>query len=572
MNDLDPCWTAPIYKATTGEDFLGLRAVQANITDYLLPGIITTTPRARYYAFYSWLLVEYAKQHPEGWSLARFIRRREQIFALANLAYTSVADNHPSVAGLTGQRKLNEHWRAHHNDKSIPLDVDLVRTYVKASWGGYNAYAGVVRALELVRLAEGRDYTLDVLPQGQVLAEAFATSIQRTEYYKRREEYDTASSIPRSVLIQYGSKCHLGHLAHSDDCRPVLQVLFAFSASDFLPPSDSDLSKRGNMQGSLGLILEMVSQADGPFTEDSFRESIAYGLCADYDHYRPSLPLKPFLAHWQMFQMREYYVYALYALWVYFLRWLHLNGPETLGGFHDHLNEQVDLAKTSAAMDIAVPQKSLDEWLLVDWLGALLDAAESPGSDRDGRCRAFAQASKTPLNEHALFHLLRNASQDNPSAYVGTTWLLLSTLFLRLRGLQDVNRGDAWRWARAGGARRRPMALFVRDMSDHIAAGDTLLQTWNWLYRDYIVAQHTLTALGKWRQRNTNTFHFNYDRGILEWVQNDRTGLSASRFKQAHDMLADLGLYCVSPEADGRPELTELGRQTLERVLESCGG
>ena len=50
---LDPRWIAPIYQDLTGEDFLGLRAVHANITGYLLPGIITITPRAHYSSFVS---------------------------------------------------------------------------------------------------------------------------------------------------------------------------------------------------------------------------------------------------------------------------------------------------------------------------------------------------------------------------------------------------------------------------------------------------------------------------------------------------------------------------------------
>ncbi len=76
-------WIEKIYKEEEGQDYLGLRLVQGHIVGHLLSGIITTTKRARYYAFYSWLLVEYAnRHHPDGWSFNHFIRR-EQIFGLA---------------------------------------------------------------------------------------------------------------------------------------------------------------------------------------------------------------------------------------------------------------------------------------------------------------------------------------------------------------------------------------------------------------------------------------------------------------------------------------------------------
>jgi len=325
------------------------------------------------------------------------------------------------------------------------------------------------------------------------------------------------------------------------------------------------------MRGTLSLILDMLGQASGPFTDDNFRESVAYGSCDDYDRYQPSPPLRPFLAHWQMFQLREYYVYALYALWVYFLHWLRLEGPQTLQAFHTQLNETVDLAEVAAAIGITIPPRSPQEWVLSEWLDTLLDASDIPGDDWKNRCLVFAQKSKTPLNEHALYQLLDRTQPGDPSTYVGVTWLLLSTLLLRLHGLRETHRWGTWYWARFGGARRRSMDLFVREMSSHGEAGDSLLDTWRWLYRDYIVAQHTIAALEKWRQRKANTFHFNYAEGIFEWVQDDWTGFSASRFRQAYDMLSDLGLYEIDPE-EGSPRLTPAGKQTLQRVLETCGG
>ncbi len=568
---LDPCWTASIYQSLTGEDFLGLRAVQGNITGYLLPGIITITPRARYYAFYSWLLTEYRDNHPKGWSLGRFIKRREQIFALANLAHTDVAQEKPDWTGLTGSDKLKRHWNEHQSARSIPLSID---NYVQALHGGYDAYSGVMQALEMTRPSQADEGGLDVLPKGLQLSRAFAQSIKNTEYYQHRVRYDTAQIIPRSVLEEYGAHCHLDYLSQSADCKPTIEALFAFAVAHVLPHADSDRSNAGNMRGTLAMILDMIQQTSVPLWDDQFRKCVTYGLCDDFADYRPTLQLRPFVAHWQMFQLREYYVYGLYAIWAYFLRWLRNEGPQTLDNFCDHLNQSLDLSAVAAQVGISLTDKPLNEWFLSEWFDQLLRTAHIRGRDFHQRCTQFARQSKAALQEHTLYRCITESEPYDLSAYVGISWLLLSAVFLRLEGIKPDSEESwsPWYWARFGGARRRSLAYFVRDLTEQMNSGATLLETLRFLVRDYIVSQHTISALEKWRQRNAKTFHFNYENGVFEWVQDDGTGFSATRFRQAFDMLSDLGLYEFTEGSEGLPRLTPAGTKTLQRILEGLDG
>ncbi|MCG3207812.1 MAG: hypothetical protein FOGNACKC_01412 [Anaerolineae bacterium] len=559
---IDPVWIAPIYTNKSGEDFLGLRAVQTRITGYLLPGIITTTLRARYYSFYCWLLVEYANKHPQGWSIGKFIHRREQIFALANLAYSSMIPEMPDTGGLTGKRKLSVHWNDHQKHVRVPLDVD---NYIEAALGGYNVYVGVMQSLNLSRAND--DNNIEVLPRGQKLAQAFTEGIKQTKYYKERTKYDTAKTIPRAVLEEYGKNCHLSYLSTSPDRTPTLESLFAFDAKHQLPPPNSDIPTRGNMRGTLGLILDMLDQTTDDFYGFEFRRAITYGLCLDYTPYQPAQSLRPILAHWQMFQLREYYVYALYNLWCHFLNWLKYEGRQTLRTFCTHLNETVEMAGIGDHLNLNFPTNSFANWSLNDWFNTLLDQQGIPPGNFQNRCEGFARQSQAPLNEDDLFWQFDEIELNDTCRYVGTTWLLLSSLYLRLRGLQaiTIDGSDAWYWARNGGTRRRSLSRFVTDMTEHIEAGDKLLETLHWLFRDYIIAQHTITSLEKWRQRNANTFHFNYEDGFLEWVEDGQSGLSASRFEQAYRMLFDLGLF--ETDKNRIPHLTTLGQQTLHRVV-----
>lgn len=565
MNDMDPRWTAPIYTNTSGQDFLGLRAVQASLMEYLMPGITTITPRARYYPFYAWLLVEYGDSHPPEMSLAAFIKHREQIFVLANLAWADASDDISTIGGLQGSGKLSNHWEAYREASSVPLTVD---DYLKARRGGFDSYAGVVQDLGIIRWQESG--TLDILPKGLRLADSFADAISETEYYHRRREFDQVDAIPKHILVDYGRRCHLGGLAVSPDRLPTLETLLAFQVDETLPNPDASQTALGNMKGTLGLILHMLDQAQDPFGEDAFRETTALGSCIDYVDYEPAEPLRPFLAHWQMHQLREYYVFALYALWTHFLYWLRLEGPATFERFRAYLSEVLNPAESAVDVGLAVSSRSSDQWRLGDWLTELLNACDINEGDWTERCHAFSQQSQMPLNEHSIYQRLDQTERSDAARYVGLSWLILSALYLRLLGLREVDRWNSWYWARKGGSRRRSLHLFVDDLTRHVASGDSVLDTLTSLYRDYIISQHTITVLEKWRQRNSNTFHFTCDEGLFDWVRDDDTGFSGHRFRQAYDMLADLGLYEIDSVAGAPPRLTDLGRATLQRVLEAC--
>ena len=563
MTPLDPQWIEKIYKTDTGEDFLGLRAVQANITGYLLPGIITITPRARYYSFYSWLLVEYGWHHPEGWGVSRFIKRRGQIFALANLVYQYSLQGSRRVLGLTGFDRLTEHLDRHKNASHIPLTVD---NYVNASYGGYDAYAGVMRALGIAVEAEGTS-GINIPPKGQALAEKFAQSIEDTKYFKDRSQYDTADSIPREVLLDYGGKCHLNNLADMPDQEPTIEALFCFDAGKMLPDPEGSAPTTANMRGTLGLMLDILAQAEKPIRDIEFREAVIFGGCKGYSNYQPASELRPVQGHWGMFQIRELYVYSLYALWSYFLYWLRIEGMQTLQGFKDHLSKQINIADSTKTLGLVLPSQSLGEWTLGQLAETILNHVNIPEGDFDTRCKEYAQQYDLAFNDSNLYFQLDNSDFNTPSLYVGTAALLLFSLYMRLRGLKVLDQHNAWYWAQFGGARRRSMDLYVDHWTVMINEGRSVLDFLHWIFRDYIIAQHTITSLEKWRQRKVNTFHFKYDEGIFEWVRNDGTGLSASRFRQAYDILFDMGLFEV--DENNIPSLTELGRNTFNRVLDS---
>lgn len=82
-----PQWTRRVAMDGSGRDPLGLSRVSDALTNFLLPDIITTTDRARFYSFYTWAIadVEALRNSKAGRvSFEEEFRRREAAFALAS--------------------------------------------------------------------------------------------------------------------------------------------------------------------------------------------------------------------------------------------------------------------------------------------------------------------------------------------------------------------------------------------------------------------------------------------------------------------------------------------------------
>jgi hypothetical protein len=70
-----------------GRDPLDLSRVSELLTDNLIPGITTTTSRARYYSFYTWAVEDIEMSRKAGEQSVLFddeLQRREAAFALAS--------------------------------------------------------------------------------------------------------------------------------------------------------------------------------------------------------------------------------------------------------------------------------------------------------------------------------------------------------------------------------------------------------------------------------------------------------------------------------------------------------
>jgi hypothetical protein len=173
----------------TGRDPLGVQ--NSSITTYgrLLPGMTNLTLRLRYYGLYLWLLSVYHKNNKELTESNlkdhyNFIRRAELIVAF--IMRKSFPEE-LSVIGsdFTEKRESNV---VDFGFYDIKLGADKNKDTVKGSvYWDYSSgalgqyYAGSLSALDLIKI-EGKYFIIQ--PEGQKLAEAFASSINEPQRLK----------------------------------------------------------------------------------------------------------------------------------------------------------------------------------------------------------------------------------------------------------------------------------------------------------------------------------------------------------------------------------------------------
>jgi hypothetical protein len=242
-----PEWTE--FKKKNGLDPLGMQNASVNLYQSLLPGISNVTLRLRYYGFYAWLSLSYAKQNgdtnPKTWQ--RYIRRAEALYALVS----QYKGQEVGVAGADwAHRKLNS-----STDNFIQFDADAEPDsdthYLKQAWGAYGA-AYASQLFEIGIFSSAEDHVIPVpSPQiGQQIAEVFATELGSVT--DKFLNIIKRGSISRVELTELAPISPSAIRADSVEREIYQRLLFAKAGLD----RSNDLSRRS----TLLLILSLAKQ------------------------------------------------------------------------------------------------------------------------------------------------------------------------------------------------------------------------------------------------------------------------------------------------------------------------
>lgn len=534
-----------MYPGKVGRDHLGLGSVSIDrILPMLSPGINVLTFHPRYHSFYIFLLDEFIQRDLPSTRAAwkAFYRPREYIFSVGGHLpeHGEDAIEHGNMSHIVGSDVTNDHA------KSERESFDPQTKYIDSPFGGYGLYYRTVMAeLGLIYPGgPGLPYPIDVPSEkGREVAATFRQAVINTTYY--RYYFDSNDKhIPREVVQEYINQACLCQLQRDDaPDRPLMRDVFLHGGSVQMATARRD---------TLRMLLDLIDQTDGtPLTQDFFRQLLYFRGADNGVVYRPRDAVLPTFRRWRLYQAREYYAYALNALWYYLCDWgLVQHGdyrPLPLSYIWDHLDTALNFDSLAQKYGLPSPQLTAQSSFsdLLTWLRSLL-RSPSPSLDE-------AYALDVPIHEHCLMQLAQKHRQQ-PGVMVAGMICMLALMHIRF-GEPAMWQEPAWEVSRQGANGRLSVDRYLRRLRRLLASGDvSIREVAQWLYRDYIILQHQAIASHKLPD---NTFRFQREGNRLRFYQlRNNLRFMDSRFEALSTTVYELG-FCADVTKPAHPLTTD---------------
>ena len=343
---------------------------------------------------------------------------------------------------------------------------------------------------------------------------------------------------------------------HAAERRALIEAFFRFDSPDLLT-----IRRRA----SLCLLLDIIHQSQGrPLYEHDIRAAMYFWSYGEHHAYHPVGPLLLPAQGWRIFQLRQFFVFALESMWSLFLTWLQ-DGPLTESAYLGRVLDELGLAELADEVGLALPATDAQRLKLADFYTAVRDALP-PGALAPG-----PTAWRTALNEQRLSDPLWYDSRRREARLgVGHPLLMLALMYWRC---QPWREDVGWRYVDdAFAAGRLPISAHLRDVERAWAEGLTVAQWIAWLHRHYLWLQHRRVVLEKllWRHEETSKFemvdgdpgqgadgHVRF-RGLgLDWPK-----VNGPRFPSALSIMTDLDL--MAPAVGGGYTLRHDGQALLD--------
>lgn len=520
-----PQWIAKMYPGKIGRDHLGLGSVSSDqILPTLSPAINVLTFHSRYHSFYTFLLDEFwQRDRPRSYNAwVRFYRPRAFIFSVG--AYLCQQPEHGEMGNVVGGQKTGPQAASELEAYDTTFD------YIKSNLGGYGLYyRSVIVDLGLVFPGgHGFPYPVDVpSKRGKEIAAAFREAVKDTGYYREYFDHDE-TKVPIGIIREYihqACLCQSQTLQAPD--RPLLLNAFMHGGTE--PEA---------RRAALRMLLDIADQTQGrTIDEDAYRQLLYFQEADCGATYSPKEDVLETYRRWRLYQAREYYGFALNALWYYLCDWGISQGgdvsPIPSSHFWHHLNQALDFDRLTARIGVTHPGITADSDFqsLLDWLAGLA-RVDAPSLD-------IAFKLDAPVHEH---HLYQQATENRgaPEFMVAGMIAMLALILLRF-GEPKLRIQPEWAISRMGADGRLSVDGFIKAARRRLEAGPFTIEDFTrWLYADYIILQHQLIATGKLPD---NTFRFQREGDHLRFYNLENTlGFNSSRFTALSTTVHELGL------------------------------
>lgn len=542
-NSFLPRWTKRAVIQGSGRDPLGLSLVSDAFTDLLLPAIITTTNRARYYSFYPWALRESAEASDGGDGEKSFVeefRKREAAFAIASKL--SLTTN----LTIVGVEQVNRHI-SEVTDGSVSTTF---RVLPSNDWGGFGQYyGGCLASLGLGSWDEDGLWKVSET-RGRKLADAFADAVADTPYVKSRG--GSMRSVPLSLLVDSAADFSLdGIRGDAAEAERTLLTRILFEIDE-----DRDTSGPTHRQATLGQFLHVLDAceaiASSPDRNDASDSYLFwphyYGRLYGADEKSVPYSSHPAFAesglYWRQFCAHQFFTYAAEQLLQAILDAVSgspdgLTKPELIEtmigtGFIPELEDATD-ARLEGPADLMKAFHAGDEAAIVqEEFSADHNLAEwwiYDGNDEADIATRLGRAFAILTQLHAKWRLSDDASLSVVAEKAGNEWWL----------------GTCFQWGDDWMADKHDWTMALDQLIDEVHSRHELVR----------FQKHKLDAA--WMEKIGDRYFK---------IQDLTPGFRANRHNNAATILKDL---CVLKDSglEGPLQLTAAGRDILAKVIQA---
>jgi len=549
-----PQWIESILEVT-GLDPLGVQAISIRIYGYLLPGISNVTNRLRYYSFLCWVLYNYTKKggsnNLDDWRM--YIRKAEFLFSLISDVHHINEQGSSSTVGSDTSTPLI---------KKYDLDViDLTKytqyedspdRYFQNKGGGFaQYYKGPMENLKLV--IKGGPLRVQLAENVKTTGERrfgvkAALVFSKNRYIELFHNCITKGKVTRNELSSMAeSLCACQIINNTEEYDLLVNLLF---------DADKEYGRSGSRRRkTFYLILKFLkdTKSHGLSIEE-------YRNICMYRHYHNGQSLNishhydDVLSIWHIYQMHEYFCYALQSLLYVFERMI----DEYQGSFDD-IAELIK-GEIQRGMSASLPSD----------LKSFSDVRFDAGTKLDAFINSIAFSNKSDsdwysntISEYYLKHEIdKFIEAKNLTAIFCLAYILLVKIHLKTNVSKDFyNYGEN---------------LNFRIYSSNIITLNKMIETTNdlWAFirqvlRECVVDRHTIVALRKFRYEKKSTLRYSIEKNVYvrtNKLKYDVPVFTNPRLQQAFRFLEDLGM---AEKMDNKKYIiTSAGKQFLVGINE----
>lgn len=546
-------WVKP-PTAIGGLDHLGTQGPCLAIYAQLLPGITNVTDRARYYSLYPWLVWSFDQCFPtaDADTFVEYFRRADCLFTLISERHSRQTDHDAERHGIAmvGRIQLLQALDRLEGGEELRLSTYTdrtdgnVRRYFMNRLGGLGQYyAGTLAQLELMD-PSARPWMKFTIERGLPMAEAVAAAVPGDRFW----------ALVQADLVKLAD---LDGLSHFCACSISAGTKEHESLTDiFFDRADAYGALGEQRRQSLTLILHLANslhaQAEADLTERVFRAATYTGVLSGGVRWEVPSALEETRRAWAIYERNDLLSVVMQSLFVACLDTL--ASPLDIG--QRSLSSVEAFAAALAASDAA---KADYADLSSDSFGALCLLSRELGPD--------LADWENPRHEFQLAAALQSDATSRPDIglQLSRTFRALALLYVR------ASEGEPPYGALPIGGDE------LLDSPINLVSIQLRFQTWQSMSLQEVAEDlfawcmntHLRVALRKLRQGGQSTFRFRPTERGLQLVDIPEPAATTPRFRQAVQILRDIGALTR--------DASELGRRTRPSplgtsLLEAYGG